>query len=77
MVSVRSPLRTKDVPIMVFMLTQWEKLQKEEFHIGVTLVGSRELRRNSMYVFALFARYNYAFPVGFEEVEQILSGNLL
>ncbi|MGB8451919.1 MAG: hypothetical protein WCD89_06255 [Anaerocolumna sp.] len=31
-----------------------------------------ELGRNSQYVFALPARYNYAFPEGFEEVEDII-----
>ncbi len=29
-------------------------------------------RDNKIYVFALPARYNYAFPTGFEEVEDIL-----
>lgn len=81
-ISIRNPLWTKDVPrqdipIMVFTLAQWEKLQKEEFHIGTAPIGPKELGRNNVYVFALPARYNYAFPVGFEEVEQVLSGNPL
>ena len=31
-----------------------------------------ELGRNSDYVFALPARYNYAFPEGYEEVDDII-----
>ena len=40
-------------------------------------MGPKELGRNSKYVFALPARYNFAFPTGFEEVEDILAGNPL
>jgi hypothetical protein len=36
-----------------------------------------EFGRNSRYVFALPARYNFAFPKGYEEVEDILNGNPL
>jgi hypothetical protein len=37
----------------------------------------RELGRNQTYVFALPARYNFAFPTGYEEVEAILNNNPL
>lgn len=67
----------QDIPIMVFTLAQWDSLQREEFHIGSAPVGPEELGRNSEYVFALPARYNYAFPPGYEEVEEILEGNPL
>jgi hypothetical protein len=36
-----------------------------------------EIGRSSIYVFALPARYNFAYPTGFEEVESIISGNPL
>ncbi len=62
----------QDIPIMIFTLAQWNALQQENFHIGVAPIGPSELGRNNSYVFALPARYNYAFPTGFEEVEQIL-----
>lgn len=62
---------------MVFTTTQWEALQQEQFHIGAAPIGPRELGRNQRYVFALPARYNFAFPEGYEEVEQIIESNPL
>lgn len=67
----------QDIPIMIFTLAQWNSLQNEEFSVGAAPIAPRELGRNSKYVFALPARYNYAFPVGFEEVENILAGSPL
>ncbi len=64
--------KRQDIPIMVFTMEQWNSLQKEEFYIGAAPIGPRELGRNSKYVFALPARYNFAFLTGFEEVEAIL-----
>ncbi len=62
----------QDIPIMVFTTAQWEHLQRGEWHIGAAPINPSELGRNSRYVFALPARYNYAFPEGYEEVEAIL-----
>jgi hypothetical protein len=67
----------QDIPVMIFGLNQWGLLQLAKFHIGAAPIGPKELGRNSNYVFALPARYNYAFPTGFEEVEQILENNPL
>lgn len=67
----------QDIPIMVFTLTQWNSLQQGKFHIGAAPIGPSELDRNTKYVFALPARYNYAFPIGYEEVEKILSNHAL
>jgi hypothetical protein len=67
----------QDIPIMVFTIKQWDSLQQEKFHIGAAPIGPSELGRNSKYVFALPARYNYAFPTGWEEVDQILKNNPL
>ena len=82
MISIRHPKWTsedkrQDIPIMIFTLDQWESLEQGEFHIGAAPMGPKELARNSKYVFALPARYNYAFPTGYEEVEKILEGNPL
>lgn len=76
-ISIRHPLWTsenprQDIPIMVLTLEQWMDLQQDKFHIGAAPIGPSELSRNSRYVFALPARYNYAFPAGFEEVDQII-----
>jgi hypothetical protein len=59
---------------MVFNIPQWDALNRFEFHIGAAPIGPSELGRNSQYVFALPARYNYAYAEGWEEVEQILQG---
>jgi hypothetical protein len=82
LILMRSPQWTKevptqDIPIMVFTLEQWDTLQQEKFHIGAAPIGPTELGRNSKYVFALPARYNYAFPKGFEVVEEIINTNPL
>lgn len=81
-ISIRHPQWTsqiprQDIPIMVFTLNQWNSLQKGQFHIGAAPIGPSELGRNSSYIFALPARYNYSFPQGYEEVVNILKGNPL
>lgn len=81
-ISIRDPRWTtqvprQDIPIMVLTVEQWNQLQNEEFSIGAAPVNPSELGRNSKYVFALPARYNYAFPEGYEEVQTILDGNPL
>ncbi|AGL01885.1 hypothetical protein [Desulfoscipio gibsoniae] len=82
MISIRHPQWTtqnqrQDIPIMIFTLTQWNSLQQGKFHIGAAPMGPNELGRNTRHVFALPARYNYAFPTGFKEVENILESNPL
>jgi hypothetical protein len=77
LISIRHPLWTtanprQDIPVMVFTFAQWDSLQRNEFHIGAAPIGPSELGRNAQYVFALPARYNFAFPTGWEEVQKIL-----
>lgn len=67
----------QDIPILVFTLSQWDLLQQGKYHIGAAPIGPRELARNNIYVFALPARYNYAFPTGYEEVEEILESQAI
>ncbi len=79
-ISIRNPKWTEvnpyqDIPIMVFTTAQWNELQQDKFHIGAAPIGPSELGHNSSYVFALPARYNFAFPAGVEDVENILKGN--
>ena len=81
-ISIRHPKWTEqqprqDIPIMVFTVDQWNQLSQQKFHIGAAPVGPRELGRNAKYVFALPARYNFAFLPGYEEVEEILNNNSL
>lgn len=70
---LRDPRWTKakprqDIPIMIFTPEQW----KEDLAVSAAPIGPSELGRNSRYVFALPARYNFAFPEGYEEVEEIM-----
>jgi hypothetical protein len=81
-ISIRHPRWTlknprQDIPIMIFTLTQWDLLQQKKFRIGAAPIGPKEIDRNSRFVFALPARYNYAFPTGYEEVEKILESSPL
>lgn len=82
LISIRHPQWTaqnpqQDIPVMIFTLSQWDSLRQEKFHIGAAPIPPKELARNNRYVFALPARYNFAFPPGFEEVENILESNPL
>lgn len=81
-ISLRDPRWTsqnprQDIPIMIFTSAQWSSLRQGDFHIGAAPINPSELGHNSSYVFALPARYNYAFPAGYKEVEQILAGHPL
>ncbi len=71
------PNTYQDIPIMVFTTLQWNDLQADKFHIGAAPIGPSELGRNSKYVFALPARYNFSFPAGYEEVDKIIQSKPL
>jgi len=79
---IRHPLWTEalprqDIPIMVFIPSEWTLIQQEKLTVGAAPIGPSELGHNNNYVFALPARYNFAFPVGYEEVDNILQNNPL
>ncbi|NMC56657.1 MAG: hypothetical protein GYA50_05500 [Eubacteriaceae bacterium] len=81
-ISIRHPEWTsakprQDIPIMVFTLAQWDAMNNSKFSVGAAPIPPSELGRNSKYVFALPARYNYSYPEGFQEVETILNGKPL
>jgi cyclophilin family peptidyl-prolyl cis-trans isomerase len=76
-VLVRHPAWTasvprQDIPVMVFTLKEWSDLTSDKFHIGAAPINPTELGRNDKYVFALPARYNFAYLPGYEEVDQII-----
>lgn len=78
-VSIRHPLSTtskprQDIPVDIYTKAQWTGITTEKYAVGAAPIPPSELAHNSTYVFALPARYNYAFPEGFEEVETILAG---
>lgn len=63
----------QDIPIMVFTIAQWDAEARGEFHSGgAAPIGPSEIGRNARYVFAHPPRYNYAFPMGWEEVDRII-----
>lgn len=79
---IRHPLWTasvprQDIPIMIFTYAQWDLIQQEKLSLGAAPIGPSELGRNAKYIFALPARYNFSFPVGFEEVDQIIQSQAL
>ncbi len=81
-VTIRNPLWTsekpyQDIPIMIFTLEQWDLVQDEKLSVSAAPIGPKELGRNGEYIFALPPRYNFAFPLGYEEVENILENNPL
>jgi hypothetical protein len=63
----------QDIPIMVFPTALW--VLAEEISVGAAPIPPRELARNKAYVFALPARYNYAFREGWEDVEAIIDSS--
>jgi hypothetical protein len=76
-ISIRHPLwktdaPRQDIPIMIFTPAQWDLIQKEKLSLGAAPIGPSELGRNSHYIFALPARYNFAYIAGFEEVQKII-----
>lgn len=81
-ISIRHPLWTavakrQDIPIMVFTSSQWAKVVSGKMSLGAAPIAPSELGRNATYVFALPARYNYAFPTGYQEVDQIIQSKPL
>jgi hypothetical protein len=81
-VTIRDPRWTEDqprqdIPIMVFTPGEWSMVQDEKLSVSAAPIPPTELGRNNKYVFALPARYNFAFLPGWEEVESILAGKPL
>lgn len=82
LILIRNPQWTaakkmQDIPIMVFTIGQWDSLIREEYAVSPAPIPPSELARNAQFVFALPARYNYAFPEGYQEVDEILQGKPL
>lgn len=82
LVVIRDPRWTEqeprqDIPIMVFTRDQWAALERAEYAVSAAPMPPSELGSNSRYVFALPARYNYAFPPGWEEVDKLMASKPL
>jgi hypothetical protein len=67
----------QDIPIMVFTPSQWTAVLNGNMVVSAAPIPPTELGHNNNYVFALPARYNYAFPEGWQEVDTIMQSNPL
>lgn len=67
----------QDIPIMIFTPSQWDMILQEKLAVSAAPIGPSELGQNANYIFALPARYNFAYPTGYEDVQQILQGHPL
>jgi hypothetical protein len=83
-ISIRNPawtaaVPTQDIPIMIFTPSQWMAVSTgtNPMPVSAAPIAPSELGANSQYVFALPARYNYAYPADWQEVQTILAGNPL
>jgi hypothetical protein len=81
LVSIRHPdwdykSPRQDIPVMVFTIAQWNDMQADKFHVGAAPINPSEIGRNKKYVFAIPARYNYAYLTGYEEVDEIIKANM-
>jgi len=76
-IKLRNPLWTapapyEDLPVMVFTPANWQRVLNEQISVGAAPIPPSLLARNSVYVFALPARYNYDFATGWQEVQQVI-----
>jgi hypothetical protein len=62
----------QDIPILVFTHAQWRLAEREQLAVSAAPIGPSELGHNAAYVFALPPRYNFAYPTGWQEVQDIL-----
>ena len=67
----------QDIPIMIFTPDQWTDVLNASLVVSAAPIPPTELGHNSNYIFALPARYNYAFPDGWQEVNTIIQSNPL
>jgi hypothetical protein len=80
--SIRNPAwtaanPTQDIPIMIFTPGEWTAVSSGTLAVSAAPIPPSELGENNEYVFALPARYNYAYPADYQEVVTILAGNPL
>ncbi len=62
----------EDMPIMVFTPAQWDLVIGEKMSVGAAPIPPSSLDKNSQYVLALPARYNYDYKTGWEEVDTLV-----
>lgn len=70
-------LEREDIPIMVFSRAQWKLVEAEQMSVSAAPIGPTELGRNTKYVFALPARYEFDEKKGVEEVVELMQHHRL
>ncbi len=80
--SIRNPVwatstPTQDIPIMVFTLDEWSAVSSGTMPVSAAPIAPSELGQNARYAFALPARYDYAFPQDWQEVQSIMQSDPL
>jgi hypothetical protein len=78
--SIRNPKWTaaaayEDLPILIFTISQWNSYRAGNFSIGAAPIQASELTRNNRYVFALPARWDFDYSLGYKEAQDIMAGN--
>ena len=77
-ITLRHPLWTEanpreDMPVMVFTTAQWAIVNSGKIALGAAPIAPGVLGKNSKYVIALPARYNYDYKTGWEEVDTLVN----
>lgn len=67
----------EDLPILIFTTSQWNAYIAEQFSIGAAPIKATELARNTTYVFALPARWDFDYSLGYEEAQDTMNGSPL
>ncbi|MGB8260129.1 MAG: hypothetical protein WCE75_07250 [Terracidiphilus sp.] len=65
----------EDIPIMVFTVAQWQRANSRdhEYSFSAAPIGPSEIARNSRFVFALPARWDYDGRLGWEEASDLVA----
>jgi hypothetical protein len=81
-VLIRNPQWTaanpwQNIPILVFTHSEWDAVASGTLITSAAPIPPSDLGENTNYVFALPARYDYAYPNGWQEVESIIQSDPL
>ena len=67
----------EDIPIMVFTPMEWQRVENDGLSVSAAPIGPSELGRNRRFVFALPARYNFDYAMGWKEVDRLIRSHAL
>jgi len=65
----------EDVVVMVFTHAEWLAVQAGDYAVNAAPATPAMLGRNRRYVFALPARHNHTYAMGWEEIARVLAGD--